>query len=108
VAVEQDGMFLSVDGELAIALCPDATDMLAAFREYRDRDGHELCFVPCINRDAVELLATEVDAEEYGLSGTRGLLRRTLECMRIVRSERGRVQMEQHRDMRKDQQHGNQ
>jgi hypothetical protein len=94
------GDFVPVDRETAVALCFDRPggNILSSFQRYTDPKCRELCFVPCIRREAQELLASEIDATEYGWAkpATRWLV----EAFRCVRSERAAAQNDRHRAMK--------
>lgn len=99
VIVDQDGQRFVVDAETAIALLPDTDgSVLSAMRVYQDRQGRELCHIPCVDRRAHEVMAREIDASEYGRSAVT--TRAQLIAMRTVRAERAATQGEKVRRMR--------
>jgi hypothetical protein len=84
--------FVPVDRDSAVALCLDrpGANILSGFQRWLTRDGKELCFIPCVRREAQELLASEIDATEYKWTGKPG--RWLVEAFRTVRAERAAAQ----------------
>lgn len=94
------GDYVPVDRDTAVALCIDRPggNILAAFQRWTDRLDRELCFVPCVRREAQEVLASEIDATEYGWA--KPTTRWLVEAFRCVRSERAGVQNDDRRTMK--------
>lgn len=88
---------ISVDGELAIALCEGKGDAAKEFTEWK-QDGRSLCPIAAVPEWSQEVLADEADAREYH---ERPQNRWQREAWRVIRSERAAVQDEWRKRMEK-------
>ena len=99
VSVDGDAR-IPVDRDTAVALCIDAPggNVLAGFQRWHDEKGRELCFVPCIRREASELLSREIDAEKYRWSERPSLW--LVQAFRTIRAERAGCENDRYRRMK--------
>ncbi len=93
-----------LDASNALRFVDDRPDLIKEIRRWRSRDNHskELCHVPLIDHEAMEMQAREVDASQYGINGPQ--TRREVEAFRIIRSERAICQAEddRHREQKRN------
>jgi hypothetical protein len=99
VSVDGDAA-LPVDRDTAVVLCndPPGGNILSGFRRWKDQKDRELCFVPCIRRDAQELLSREIDAGKYHWATAPTAW--TVQAFRTIRAERAGCANDQYKRMR--------